>query len=128
MRARHNSAYWSGAPYSGLGPSAHGFDGMWRRWNVGAYADWVARLKACRDPIEGHECLTTDNRLAEDVYLGLRTAGGLVLSGPEIAHVARWIDSGWGALRPDGRLSLTPLGWLRLDALAADLTVFRSRY
>jgi oxygen-independent coproporphyrinogen-3 oxidase len=51
-RARHNSAYWSGAPYLGLGPSAHGFDGSVRRWNASAYADWVRRLAAA-GPLDG---------------------------------------------------------------------------
>jgi oxygen-independent coproporphyrinogen III oxidase len=41
-RAVHNSAYWSGVPYLGLGPSAHGFDGAVRRWNIDAYAAWDA--------------------------------------------------------------------------------------
>ncbi len=40
-RARHNSAYWSGASYLGLGPSAHGFDGSTRRWNVSGYVEWM---------------------------------------------------------------------------------------
>ena len=35
-RSRHNSAYWSGVPYVGLGPAAHGFDGAVRRWNARA--------------------------------------------------------------------------------------------
>src|SRR3989449_736070 len=38
-RSRHNSAYWSGRPYSGLGPAAHSYDGRLRRWNL---APWEA--------------------------------------------------------------------------------------
>ncbi|MEO7964332.1 MAG: radical SAM family heme chaperone HemW, partial [Gemmatimonadaceae bacterium] len=40
QRARHNSAYWKGVPYLGVGPAAHGFDGETRRWNVREYAAW----------------------------------------------------------------------------------------
>lgn len=125
--SRHNSAYWSGAPYVGLGPSAHGFVGDERRWNVAAYAAWQARVDGGDDPLAGSERLTLENRTAEAVYLGLRTRGGLEMRGAEIAHVAPWVEAGWGVIGNDGRLTLTPEGWLRLDALAADLTAFRSR-
>lgn len=124
--SRHNGAYWTGEAYSGLGPSAHEFDGDVRRWNLAAYVAWQYRVAAAEDPRAGDERLTAENRLAEAVYLGLRTRGGLALSEPEQSHVRRWIDAGWGALDDAGRLALSPAGWLRLDALAADLTAFRS--
>lgn len=126
--SRHNSAYWSGAAYVGVGPSAHGFDGNTRRWNRTAYVDWLAAVSAGSDPVQGQEQLTADNRSAESVYLGLRTSRGVVLEGAEAAHVAPWIDAGWATVDDSGRLTLTPHGWLRLDALAADLTALRSRY
>lgn len=124
-RARHNSSYWTGVPYLGVGPGAHGFDGRERRWNVGAYAAWVRALAAGCDPVEGAEQLDPGAREAEGVYLGLRTTDGLVLRPGEEARVARWVAAGWGEV-DGGRLRLTPTGWLRLDALAADLTAFRS--
>jgi oxygen-independent coproporphyrinogen-3 oxidase len=124
-RARHNFAYWRGVPYAGIGPGAHEFDGQTRRWNVRAYTEWRRRVAKGDDPQEGAERLTEENRIAEVVYLGLRTVDGLEISGAERAHVAAWIDAGWARLA--GRqLVLTPLGWLRLDSLAADLTLFRS--
>ncbi len=126
--SRHNSAYWSGAAYAGLGPSAHGYDGRARRWNRSAYVDWLAALHAERDPLEGSEELTAENRAAEAVYLGLRTANGLVMQPGDLAHVTAWIEAGWAAIAGSERLVLTASGWLRLDALAADLTVIRSRY
>ena len=125
-RARHNSSYWSGSAYAGIGPAAHEYDSSRRRWNVAAYGDWVRRLSAGQDPIGGDELLTAENRVAETVYLGLRTADGLLLTTPEVDRVEPWIQAGWGSLS-GGRLRLTALGWLRLDALAADLTVIRSR-
>jgi oxygen-independent coproporphyrinogen III oxidase len=127
-RARHNSAYWSAVPYAGLGPSAHEFDGACRRWNVSAYAAWITRTSAGVDPVDGSEVLSQDNRSAESVYLGLRTTDGLLLSGSEIARVQPWVEAGWANLQPGNRLVLTAMGWLRLDALAADLTLVRSHY
>lgn len=124
--SRHNSAYWTGVAYAGLGPSAHEFDGAVRRWNAAAYAEWRRRVAAGEDPVAGSERLTAENRVAEAVYLGLRTGAGLPLSDAELPYVQRWIAAGWGSVDADGRLALTPAGWLRLDALAADLTAFRS--
>lgn len=129
-RARHNSAYWQGVPYLGIGPSAHGFDGVARRWNRAAFAAWEADVLAGRDPVEGAESLTALNREVEMVYLGLRTRDGLVLQAGEEGHVAPWHEQGW--IEPvhqsdETRIRCTASGWLRLDALAADLTAFRSR-
>lgn len=125
--ARHNSAYWSGAPYVGLGPAAHGFDGEVRRWNTRSYAAWRDQALAGADPIEGSEHLTAENRIAESVYLGLRSWGGLATSESDLSVVSRWVDAGWAMRAPDGVLRCTPDGWLRLDALAAALTHHRSR-
>ena len=126
--SRHNSAYWTGAAYLGLGPSAHEFDGANRRWNVAAYTEWLRRVNSGQDPLDESEQLTPDNRLAEQVYLGLRTEQGLAAMGSEASRIGAWIDAGWATLSPDNRIVLTALGWLRLDALAADLTLVRSCY
>jgi oxygen-independent coproporphyrinogen III oxidase len=125
FHSRHNSAYWSGAQYEAAGPSAHAFDGRRRSWNVPAYAEWLARLESGSDPRGGAEELTAENRVAEGVYLGLRTSAGLELQAAERPVVAPWLAAGWGRLE-DGRLRLTPTGWLRLDSLAAALTAHRS--
>ncbi len=126
MRARHNSAYWSGAPYAALGPGAHAFDGVERRWNAASYVEWRRRVLAGQDPVAGAERLTPDNRVAERVYLELRTLSGTVLREEEQAMVAPWVDAGWARLDGD-RLGLTASGWLRLDALAVALANVRSR-
>jgi oxygen-independent coproporphyrinogen-3 oxidase len=126
--ARHNGAYWTGAAYAGVGPSAHEFDGdVHRRWNVAPYAEWLRRLDARTDPEAGHEVLDAENRTAEHLYLGLRTTRGLALQPGEAERVAPWIAAGWGRIEAGGRLVLTPEGWLRLDTLARDLTSLRSR-
>jgi oxygen-independent coproporphyrinogen-3 oxidase len=126
-RSRHNSAYWAGVPYVGLGPAAHGFDGRVRRWNARSYADWRDTTLALADPVEGQEELTEANRSAEAVYLALRSDAGLELRAGERDSVAPWEVAGWVHVGADGRLRCTALGWLRLDALAAALTHSRSR-
>src|SRR5581483_5369096 len=125
-RARHNSAYWSGAAYTGLGPSAHEFDGTTRRWNKAPYAAWLTAVQAGTDPIDGSEQLTAENRETEAVYLGLRTTDGLVIEPGDEPVIGSWEAQQWVS-RDARRAVLTPNGWLRLDALAADLTYARSR-
>ena len=124
-RARHNGAYWSSAPYLGLGPLAHGFDGHERRWNEPNYAAWLDRVLAGADPVAGREMLTPANRTAERVYLELRTTRGTVLNEAEVELARTWVEAGWARL--DGSLVvLSPPGWLRLDTLAVALVNARS--
>lgn len=125
FRSRHNSSYWSGAAYLGVGPSAHSFGNAERSWNVPAYADWERRLRANLSVEAGRERLTAANESAEQVYLSLRTSAGLPLRDGEQELVRPWLDAGWAELR-DGVVTLTVSGWLRLDSLAAFLTVARS--
>ena len=125
--SRHNWAYWHRRPYVGLGPSAHEFDGVARRWNVEAYSHWLGRATRDGQTTEGEEVIRSAETIAEQTYLGLRTVEGLALEREECEHVAPWVHAGWAVI-DENRVRLTPTGWLRLDALAADLTHFRSRY
>ncbi|HET7550721.1 MAG TPA: radical SAM family heme chaperone HemW [Gemmatimonadaceae bacterium] len=126
-RARHNSSYWRRVPYAGLGPAAHSFDGLRRRWSIAAYAAWERTLREGSDPLGGEEVLSMEEEDAERVYLGLRTRDGLPL-GPDLArHVQPWEAAGW-ALFDGSRVRLTAAGWLRLDALASSLTTAGSPF
>lgn len=122
--ARHNRSYWSGVPYLGVGPSAHGFDGRTRRWNIAAYAAWQRAITERRDPLGGSEEIGDGENQLETVYLGLRTTAGLRIGAHEAEQVAPWVAQGWARIEGD-RVVLTPLGWLRLDSLAAALTPVR---
>jgi oxygen-independent coproporphyrinogen-3 oxidase len=122
-RSRHNSAYWSGRPYLGLGPAAHSFDGRARRWNLSAWEAYRRAVSAGRSPVESEELLTEQQRELERLYLALRTADGLTLSAPFrlLPPLAVWVAAGWAEVS-EGRVRLRPEGWLRLDTLVADLT------
>jgi len=129
--SRHNSAYWTGVPYAGVGPSAHSFDGSTRRWNVSAYSEWLRCLSKGESVVAGAESLTDENRDAEEVYLGLRTRRGLRISEDQLPTVQRWMEAGWAVIDDplqEPRVRLTPTGWLRLDSLAADLAARRARF
>jgi oxygen-independent coproporphyrinogen III oxidase len=125
-RARHNGAYWSGTPYLGVGPAAHGFNGKIRRWNEPSYAAWLDAVAAGRDPVAGSEHLSQESEMVERAYLELRTTDGTVLKEGEHPMAERWVEAGWARL-DDGRIRLSSTGWLRLDALALALANVRSR-
>ncbi|HKK10444.1 MAG TPA: radical SAM family heme chaperone HemW [Bacteroidales bacterium] len=76
LYARHNTAYWFGAPYLGLGPSAHSFDGNSRFWNIAhlkKYMDGIAQNM----PVFEQESLTQKHRYNEFVMTRLRTFWGI---------------------------------------------------
>ncbi|HKW40105.1 MAG TPA: radical SAM family heme chaperone HemW [Gemmatimonadales bacterium] len=120
-QSRHNSAYWSGAAYLGLGPAAHSFDGRARRWNLPSWEGYRRALAAGRSPVESEEVLNDDQRELEHVYLSLRTTAGLSLSDHPSNRLTDWLAAGW-VEESGGRFRCTPEGWLRLDSLVRDLT------
>jgi len=120
-RSRHNSAYWSGRAYLGLGPAAHSFDGRVRRWNLAAWEAYRRAVAAGLPAVEAEEVLTEQQRELERLYLALRTDRGLPRSACPPDRVTAWRGEGWVEVEAE-RLVCTPEGWLRLDALIRDLT------
>jgi oxygen-independent coproporphyrinogen-3 oxidase len=114
FRSQHNSAYWSGRPYVGLGPAAHSFDGTTRRWNLRAWEAYRRAVAEGRSVVESEERLTDEQRETEAIYLGLRTVEGVP---------SRRLPASFGAwvYEHGGRLKCTPEGWLRLDSIVAEL-------
>src|SRR5438093_2204733 len=124
FRSRHNSAYWSGQPYVGLGPAAHSFDGTTRRWNLRAWEAYRRAIAEGRSAVESEEALTDEQRATERIYLALRTAEGLAtapLCRP-LPPIAALVKAGWLYEHAE-RLKCTPEGWLRLDSIVAELTM-----
>jgi oxygen-independent coproporphyrinogen-3 oxidase len=80
LRSRHNIKYWRHAPYLGLGPSAHSFDGASRWWNLRRLKAWRKQLAAGRSPVAERETLTRRQLALEALLLGLRTADGIDLT------------------------------------------------
>lgn len=75
--SRHNSKYWDGSRYLGLGASAHSFDGRQRFWNVDNYVHYCQALEAGRLPQEQGEVLTPEQARFEMIFLGLRRRHGV---------------------------------------------------
>ncbi|MCF8067201.1 MAG: radical SAM family heme chaperone HemW [Desulfobacterales bacterium] len=76
-RSRHNLKYWTGAPYIGVGPAAHSFDGSNRSWNKADINDYIADLGKRFLPVDDIEALTREQQMIESIYLGLRLSGGI---------------------------------------------------
>lgn len=80
FRARHNSAYWQGREYLGIGPAAHSFDGRSRRWSLDTVESYISK-----EPFRYEEELLSErDRLNEYLMTRLRTAEGI--SFREIEH------------------------------------------
>lgn len=79
FRSRHNSSYWTGVPYIGLGAAAHSFDGHLRSWNVSDIRQYIAAVNRDERLNEEEELSATDF-YNERVMLGLRTCEGVDLS------------------------------------------------
>ena len=130
FRSKHNSSYWRGEKYLGLGPSAHSYNGRIRKWNVANNIRYINAIS--KGIIEGEtETLTPLQQLNEYIMISLRTKEGM--------DVAK-MESNWGKERIaaiEKRLSfferqglltitgstvqLTETGILRADGIAADL-------
>lgn len=76
--SKHNSSYWKGKPYLGIGPSAHSFNGTERSWNVANNARYINSLSKDILPSE-KEILSNTDSLNEYIMVSLRTKWGLDL-------------------------------------------------
>jgi oxygen-independent coproporphyrinogen-3 oxidase len=75
--SRHNSKYWTAAPYYGFGCSAHSYDGLFRRWaNERDVVRYMELIEGQRVSVVEETRLTEADRQAEAVFLGLRMMHG----------------------------------------------------
>ncbi|NTS39638.1 radical SAM family heme chaperone HemW [Flavisolibacter sp. BT320] len=131
-RSQHNSSYWKGAAYAGLGPSAHSYNGRERRWNV---ANNSLYIKSVNDgvPQREVEVLTPEQQLNETIMISLRTMEGIDLQKIETlwgekeknrieSDLTKYIRTGLVTVE-DQQARLTDEGMLRADGIAADLFV-----
>jgi oxygen-independent coproporphyrinogen-3 oxidase len=126
FRSRHNSSYWQGKPYLGIGPSAHSFDGRSRQWNVANNSRYISSINKKELPIE-YELLTPEQQINEYIMTSLRTSEGLDLARVNeqlrnrLLHAGKKYLDGGLMFKENDHLILTREGRLMADGIAADL-------
>ncbi len=129
-RSRHNGNYWKGAPYLGIGPGAHSFDGKQRRWNVSNNNIYIKSLKSDASYFETED-LSRFDQYNEHIMTRLRTAEGIDLEEckslyglrPDEVEPLFWndlIEEG-KLIGINGRFRVTEAAWLVSDRIASDL-------
>jgi oxygen-independent coproporphyrinogen-3 oxidase len=122
-RAVHNSAYWSGSPYLGLGPGAHGFDGESRYSVISNNPQYIAQIDDGTLP-DSIEKLSTEDRRNEMIMTGLRTAEGVseVLLKENPLAFEKWTASGDLVKAGGGseNYRVSEKSWLIGDGISSD--------
>ena len=129
FRSRHNSSYWNGTPYIGLGAAAHSYDIRSRSWNI---ADINAYIKGIErgERLFEEELLDNDTRYNDAVTVGLRTCEGIDLNAlPKkyrdycMKNARRYLDDGLLELSVVGNLTSPTLHLTRRGLFVSDMVM-----
>ncbi|MFA6946992.1 MAG: radical SAM family heme chaperone HemW [Pedobacter sp.] len=132
MHSRHNSNYWEGVNYMGIGPSAHSFNGGSRQWNISNNSRYINEIELKKIPAET-EVLSIENRINEYIMTSLRTSRGMDLQSitekfgsdysNEISNsLEPFLDKEWISMK-EQVLTLTREGKLFADHIASELFI-----
>ncbi|MFA6873854.1 MAG: radical SAM family heme chaperone HemW [Bacteroidaceae bacterium] len=128
--SRHNSSYWCGTPYLGLGPSAHSYDGESRQWNVSSLSLYLKGITSGKHLYQREE-LDKKTRYNDFLLTRLRTSKGVSLDKIQalfgvdsytflLTNAEPWISSGKLKLE-DKQLYLTQDGIFISDTILSSL-------
>ncbi len=134
--AVHNSSYWKGKNYLGVGPAAHSFDGSSRQWNIPNNAFYIRAIEAISNgmeppkPLFEKEVLSLAQRFNEYVMTGMRTIWGCSekkidsfgdsLKTHFIEKIQLYLQSGH-MIQKQGSFVLTSKGKLLADQIASEI-------
>ena len=132
LYSQHNSSYWKSKKYLGIGPSAHSFDLITRRWNVSSVAGYLDGVENNK-PYSETEILTEQDRYNDYIITGLRTIWGISeeliqteFSYPYLVHFQKirdkYLHSGH-VFETSGKICLSPEGLFISDQIMADFMV-----
>lgn len=131
-RSRHNSSYWNGTPYWGIGSAAHSYDKKSRQWNISNIRKYIGQINVGKIPAE-IEILSMDSMFDDMITTRLRTSEGIDLKSVKkdfgtsyydflIKESKRHIASGFLRYDKEGEtLSLTRKGLYISDDIMSDL-------
>jgi len=127
--SRHNSNYWLGGKYLGIGPSAHSYNGEFRQFNISNNAGYIKSLKEEILPSEKDE-LTDKDRFNEALMTGLRTKWGFDIGKyergeliPETFPLSKMteLENSGLIIRQEGIVTLSKKGKLLADRITLEL-------
>ena len=129
FESQHNSSYWKGKKYLGLGPSAHSFNGITRSWNISNNVLYISNIEQNILPQET-ETLNETQKFNEYIMIRLRTSEGINLEFVKknwdvetYQHVSqkiqKWLKINYLQIA-NQHLQLTKKGKLFADGIAAD--------
>ena len=127
FHSRHNSSYWDGTPYIGIGAAAHSYDIESRSWNIADIKQYIQGM-ANSQRIYEEERLDCDTRYNDAITVALRTSRGLDLQALSPKHrtyclenAQRYLDDGLLERTQDNRLRLTRRGLFVSDMIMSNL-------
>ncbi len=129
--SKHNTAYWRGIPYLGLGPSAHSFDGTSRYWNIANNSKYIKLIEAGQRFTE-MEKISRTNSFNEYLMIHLRTMWGIdlefiskIYGDSEVKHVQKVIQQlpKEQYLLDGNQFKLSKKGWLWCDSISQEMFV-----
>lgn len=130
FESKHNSNYWKGEWYLGVGPSAHSFNGVSRAWNIANNRKYLAAIDKGENHLET-EILSSENQFNEYLLTGLRTIYGIDLQKLENISPLNdsfktncdiFLEEKW-MTNTSNILVLTKEGRLKADYIASELFI-----
>ena len=132
LYSKHNTAYWAGTPWLGVGPSAHSFNGEQRHITLAHNHHYLVALQAAKLPVE-LDPMSSEDVANEYILTSLRTMwgfrpqvmqqrSGIGLSSGQQQYLFELMEEGL-AFSKNGAFILHPAGWLIADHIASKLFV-----
>ncbi|MGB8705568.1 MAG: radical SAM family heme chaperone HemW [Gillisia sp.] len=128
--SRNNTAYWTGKPYLGIGPSAHSFNGVLRRWNLSNNSLYIKKIFENILPFEEEE-LSESDKYNEYVMTRLRTMWGISLEEVKKSFADKYYQNLVKEIQPflekgllvkeGDTLKISSIGKFLSDGIASDL-------